>query len=309
MSALDWLQRLFAPEPKQPRRFPGPYRVYTTDYDQEVEFVDADDLRARITVEGFCAAPDFNAYLGAAVDKYEAAANALVARIADSATPKPAITFLLDHSGSLRGEMSCLLGAMIGVYSECLSRAGLPHEVLAFTTSSWRGGRSKARWVQNGAPPFPGRLCDLLHIIYHTPEKSSPIDYPALVQMTDPWLLKENVDGEALVWALKRLEARAAERKILFAVSDGAPVDDSTLFVNGPMILHDHLRAVVAETITKQDMEIYGLGLGYGMPRYYPQFAVVHDVNDIAAVALPFLGAVLGSSAHAPSVDQAELPK
>lgn len=293
---------------EQPEEFEGPYRIFSTAFDQEIEYTSSKDLRAKIQiVAALYSPPDFDTYLNACVDQYEQAGHDLVSQLSAAASSDLEVTLLLDHSGSLRGEPSCLLAALAGIYSECLSRLGLKHEVLAFTTSSWRGGQSHLLWRKQGHKPAPGRLCDLLHIVYHTTDAPGPISHEALVQMTDPWLLKENVDGEALLWARGRIEKRNARRRIIIVISDGAPVDDSTLLINGPNILDDHLREVAKETVGAGRVELYGIGLHYAMHRYYPQYAVIDDCTDIARIALPTLGAILSTSTHAPTVEQFDI--
>jgi cobaltochelatase CobT len=307
-SFFEWFSWLFSPAPAMPKRYEGAYRIYTTGYDQVLRFTTSDDLRARVTFYGAHDSLPFHTYLNDCVDLYDAAAQRLVANVPADLVADMAVTFLLDHSGSLRGEPSQRLAATVGIASECLSRLNVAHEVLAFTTSSWKGGKSFADWKHAELPKAPGRLCDILHIIYRAFDDSGPLSYEALEQMTQPWLLKENIDGEALAWAAERLRVQPASRRILVVISDGAPVDDKTLLANGPNILDDHLRLVAADLIRAQEIEIYGLGIGYAMHRYYPQYAVLCDKQDIASVALPVLTAILTSSAHAPSPAQATGP-
>ncbi len=309
----DWLRKLFGPSAstsEQPAHFEGPYRTFTNDFDQQVVFSTSDALRGKIQIAGSYSPPNFAAYLAAAVHLYENTAQELVRDLAKVDTANITVTLLLDHSGSLRGEPSCLLATLAGAYSECLSRLNIAHEVLAFTTSSWRGGKSYQRWKAMGAPSAPGRLCDLLHIVYHSADRSEPISLEALRQMTDPWLLKENVDGEALLWALRRIQNRPEQRRILFLVSDGAPVDDATLLANGPNILDDHLHEVMRTIVSDSGVELYGVGIQHRttwpQDRYYPQYFGVDGPQDISDIALPVLGAILSFPAHAPTAKKVE---
>lgn len=288
-----------------PEHYAGPYRAFTTAHDLEVEFTTSEALSALVSASLQRADPDFPAMLNESLPLYEPFAQRLVEYLRPHDLHNVHITLLLDHSGSLRGTPSCVLAALTGIYSECLTRLDIGHEVLAFTTRSWKGGASKRSWHAAGKPSAPGRVCDLLHIIYRKSESTEPISYAALEQMTRSWLIKENVDGEAVQWATARLRRRPQTRKILLVISDGAPVDDTTLFLNGPNILDDHLRETNATLVREGDIEIYGLGIGYAMWRYYPQYFFVRDAHDIGPVALPILMAILATNAHAPTPEQA----
>jgi cobaltochelatase CobT len=238
------------------------------------------------------------------VELYEPAAKRLLGQLEGQPLDDIHVTLLLDHSGSLLGTDSCLLAASAGIFSECLDRLGISHEILAFTTCSWRGGQSYKDWLAAGSPIEPGRVCDLLHIVYRSAQATGPVSFEALEQMTNPGLLKENVDGEAIEWALRRMAQHRKARNVLFVFSDGAPVDDRTLMLNGPRILDDHLQQTARRAIVDGAVELYGLGIGYAMYRYYPQYAVIIDEHDIGEVALPVLGAVLASNLNAPTGPQ-----
>ena len=243
---------------------------------------------------------DLDASLKIWTPLYEKAARQLVENLRLSDLQNLRVSFLLDHSGSLRGEKCCLLAATTGIASECLAQLGVKHEVLGFTTRSWRGGQSREKWSHVGRPAAPGRLCDLLHIVYRDFQNADPVASDGLRLMVDPRILKENIDGEALEWANGRLLAEEAARRVLIVISDGAPVDDSTLLFNGPNILDDHLKLVARDIIEHGDVELYGVGLHYRMFRYYPQYVVIERAEDIGDVILPTLQAILSSSAHSP---------
>ncbi len=300
---LSWLKGIWN-EAQKRKRYPGPYKAFTTAHDQEIRFTTRAEVRARIDIAlAHYPQLELDAYLSDCVPLYESSAAQMVAAAAPEHADL-AVTLLLDHSGSLRGETSFRLAAIAGIYSECLSRLNIQHEVLAYTTSTWHGGRSNQDWKKQGRPPQPGRVCDLLHIIYRAFDDDGPITYDAIRMMSDPYLLKENVDGEALEWGVRRLCAAAKARRVLIVISDGAPVDDATLTANGPNILDDHLRLVTQDVVHNGEIELYGLGLGYQMFRYYPQYAVVRTDKDIGEIAIPILGAIIATGAHAPTAEQ-----
>jgi len=287
-----------------PKACKGEYRAFTTEFDREVRFANAPTASAFALHNPAFADCDLDTSLENWAPRYEPAAHAFVANLLNTPLRNIAISFLLDHSGSLRGEKCCLMAATVGIASECLTRLNVRHEILGFTTRSWHGGESRRKWISAGQPNAPGRLCDLLHIVYRTFQGEEPLAYEALQLMADPRILKENVDGEAVLWAIERLEREAAARHVLVVISDGAPVDDSTLLFNGPNILDDHLRLVTSKITGDHRIELYGVGLHYKMFRYYPQYCVVESPDDIGATFLPVLNALLATNAHAPSPAQ-----
>lgn len=301
---LHWLKKRLYPRPLPvPEWYVGPYKVFTTEFDRETSFKDAPsaaDFREYRRSFLECYLDD---YLETFVPEYEPAAAHLVASLAGGNFDDIAVTFLLDHSGSLAGEKACLMAATVGVASESLTRLNIRHEILGFTTRTWRGGESQKQWTASGQPPAPGRLCDLLHIIYREFQASEPIEYDGLRLMTEPRILKENVDGEAIDWAVARLSKESAARRILIVISDGAPVDDSTLRHNGPNILDDHLKLTTRNLIASQAAELYGVGLHYRMHRYYPHYLTLANGLDIGGLFLPVLQAILSSPSHAPYID------
>lgn len=288
--------RPLAPARNMPSRYEGPYRVYTDQYDRIVSADELDSVVSDTPDLRLLERPDLSALDKSAAAHYEQAAGDLAHAI--GGRTDLAVTLLLDHSGSTRGQKIGLIAVLAGVVSECLQRASAPHEVLGFTTVNWRGGRSARAWQAAGAPSQPGRLCDLLHIVHRAYDDDASLRWEAMSRMIDPYLLKENVDGEAVLWAVSRLRDRPEARKVLIVVSDGAPVDDATLLANGPNILDDHLRQVCATTIGAQEIELFGIGVGYKMFRYYPQYCVVDQTKDIGLIALPVLRAVLNTTVH-----------
>nr|WP_256570885.1 hypothetical protein [Bradyrhizobium sp. CCGB01] len=195
-----------------------------------------------------------------------------------------AITLLLDNSGSLRGNPVKHMAAWAALLSEWLEAAAIRHEILGFTTRSWKGGQSRQKWLRDGKPLKPGRLCDLRHIIYKSfDEPASNVVANCAVMMREG-LLKENVDGEALLWANARLEAHEAARKMLFVVSDGAPVDDSTLDVNPGNFLEKHLYAAASWIEQARHVELIAIGIGMES-RYYAA-STKADLGDLGVPIL-----------------------
>ncbi len=193
------------------------------------------------------------------------------------------VTLLLDNSGSLKGNGQRLLFTLVEIIGRALDRNDVAFEILGFTSSGWKGGRSRTRWLDEGRPEMPGRLCDLRHIVYK-PFAASWTDARGdlAVLLHDP-VLKENVDGEALVWAYRRLIERPEPRRILLFVSDGAPVDDSTLHSNAGWFLERHLRHVIEEIAGRRLVEIAGIGLGTGqhIRDYLDRAAIIGDWADL----------------------------
>jgi cobaltochelatase CobT len=182
-----------------------------------------------------------------------------------------AVTLLIDQSGSMRGQKLLFSAATLDVAQEFLLTLGFNCEVLGFTTSRWRGGRSRKRWAWRFKPNHPGRLNDILHIIYQSADdRRASAGKWGFRQMLRPDLPKENIDGEAIVWAADRLSALPVSRKHLIVLSDGAPVDDSTLMENGPNYLGDHLRDVVDGIVKASEIKIAAMGIGYQVHEFYP---------------------------------------
>jgi cobaltochelatase CobT len=304
----DWLAPLrnFLPPEllPAPGSYEGPYKVFTTAHDLEIRGSDVESVIGALPKWDYYPSPDFKTYWTENRSACAEQETEFIALHAGGNVEGFAISILVDHSGSLRGERSCLVALVSGVLSSCLTRLAARHEILGFTTSSWYGGESKLAWRQAGCPRFPGRLCDVLHVVHRDFSERTPLSPDELGVMTRSGLLKENVDGEALEWAVRRLRSSQARRKLLFVLSDGAPVDDATLEANGPSILDDHLVLVTDKIIRDGEIELYGVGIEYDMSRYYPQFVSIATVGEIASVLLPVLRALLCSPSHSPSVHQ-----
>jgi cobaltochelatase CobT len=205
-----------------------------------------------------------------------------------------AVTLLFDQSGSLRGQKIIFTAGAAQVCLEFLEGLGLTAEVLGFTTIRWRGGKSRVQWLRRGRPHDPGRLNDLLHIVYRDAGASKgPAGARAIFQMLRPDLLKENVDGEALEWASARLRNRPESRKILVVISDGAPVDDSTLAANSDDYLYDHLKMVIETLENADDITLGAVGLGFDFGALYADSAVARIPDQLGEVMLSYLERVL----------------
>ncbi|MGH7161642.1 MAG: cobaltochelatase CobT-related protein, partial [Acetobacteraceae bacterium] len=191
------------------------------------------------------------------------------------------VTLLLDNSGSMRGR-PITVAAMCGdILARTLERCGVKVELLGFTTRAWKGGQSRERWVAEGKPRNPGRLNDLRHIIYKAADQPWRRARKNLGLMLREGLLKENIDGEALLWSYRRLVARPEHRRILMVISDGAPVDDSTLSVNAGNYLERHLREVIHDIEAREFVELVAIGIGHDVTRYYRRAVTIVDAEEL----------------------------
>jgi cobaltochelatase CobT len=197
------------------------------------------------------------------------------------------VTLLLDNSGSMRGRPITIAAVTADILARTLERCGVKVEILGFTTRAWKGGQSREVWQQAGKPAAPGRLNDLRHIIYKGADAPWRRARKSLGLMLREGILKENIDGEALLWAHERLLARNEDRRILLVISDGAPVDDSTLSVNSGSYLEKHLREVIGYIETRSPVELLAIGIGHDVTRYYHRAVTITDVDQLG-------GAVVG---------------
>ncbi|MGE0765773.1 MAG: cobaltochelatase subunit CobT [Hyphomicrobiaceae bacterium] len=192
------------------------------------------------------------------------------------------VTLLLDNSGSMRGRPIMVAACCADILARTLERCGVKVEILGFTTRAWKGGQSREAWLAAGKPAGPGRLNDLRHIIYKTADAPWRRSKRSLALMMREGLLKENIDGEALAWAHHRLLGRPEQRRILMMISDGAPVDDSTLSVNSGCYLERHLRQVIEEIETKSPVQLLAIGIGHDVTRYYRRAVTITDPSELA---------------------------
>ncbi len=196
------------------------------------------------------------------------------------------VTILIDNSGSMRGRPISVAAICADILSRTLERCSVKVEILGFTTKNWKGGKSREQWNIENKPKYPGRLNDLRHIIYKSADKPWRQSKKNLGLMLKEGLLKENIDGEALLWAFKRISTRKEERKILMVISDGAPVDDSTLSVNSGDYLEKHLKMTVKWIEENSDVEILAVGIGHDVTRYYKRAIKIADVQELGDVMI-----------------------
>lgn len=191
------------------------------------------------------------------------------------------VTLLIDNSGSMRGRPISIAAISADILARTLERCGVKTEILGFTTRTWKGGQSREDWLAAGRPPHPGRLNDLRHIIYKPADEPYRRARKSLGLMMREGLLKENIDGEALIWAHSRIVNRPEERRILMVISDGAPVDDSTLSVNHGAYLDQHLRQVIEWIENRSPVELCAIGIGHDVTRYYSRAVTIMDAEQL----------------------------
>ncbi len=271
------------------------YRAYTTEFDKEVLAKDIDIVLGPLGILG-------RAKLDQAWDTLQTgllpwktqlhiraaeAAARIRTSLGDDERADTAVSLLIDQSGSMRGQKMLFAAATADVVQEFLSTLHFTCEVLGFTTSKWRGGRSRRRWRWRFRPRHPGRLNDVLHIIYKSADdRRASIGGWDLRQMLRPDLPKENIDGEALLWAAGRLRALPQSRKVLIVVSDGAPVDDSTILQNGLTYLPNHLRSVVDGIVQAGDIRLAAVEIGYRSEIVYPASSYVDAPDDLGQTVI-----------------------
>ncbi|WP_428928545.1 cobaltochelatase subunit CobT [Marinibacterium sp. SX1] len=209
------------------------------------------------------------------------------------------VTLLLDNSGSMRGRPISIAAICADVLARTLERCNVKVEILGFTTRAWKGGQAREAWLNDGRPQQPGRLNDLRHIIYKGADAPWRRARPNLGLMMKEGLLKENIDGEALEWAHRRMLGRREQRKILMVISDGAPVDDSTLSVNPANYLEKHLRDVIAMVEKRKMVELLAIGIGHDVTRYYDRAVTITDVEQLAGAMTEQLAALFDSDPRA----------
>ena len=202
------------------------------------------------------------------------------------------VTLLIDNSGSMRGRPITIAAICADILSRTLERCSVKVEILGFTTKNWKGGQSREFWNKNEKPKTPGRLNDLRHIVYKSADTHWRQAKGNLGLMLKEGLLKENIDGEAISWAYNRIKKRKEERKILMVISDGAPVDDSTLSVNSGDFLEKHLKKIVKFVEEKTEIEVLAIGIGHDVSRYYNRAIKITDVNELGDVMISQLSSL-----------------
>jgi cobaltochelatase CobT len=207
------------------------------------------------------------------------------------------VTLLLDNSGSMRGRPITIAAICGDILARTLERCGVKVEILGFTTRAWKGGKSREAWLEAGRPPNPGRVNDIRHIIYKAADEPWRHARRNLGLMMREGLLKENIDGEALQWAHKRLLGRTENRRILMVISDGAPVDDSTQSVNAGNYLEAHLRQVIEEIETRSAVQLVAIGIGHDVTRYYRRAVTLLDAEELAGALTDELASLFDEEA------------
>ena len=205
------------------------------------------------------------------------------------------VSLLIDNSGSMRGRPIAIAAICGDILARTLERCGVSTEILGFTTRGWKGGQSREAWLAAGRPPNPGRLNDLRHIVYKRADEPYRHSRRHLGLMMREGLLKENIDGEALLWAHNRLIARPEERRILMVISDGAPVDDSTASANGGSYLERHLRQVIEWIEKRSPVELIAIGIGHDVTRYYSRAVTIMDADQLAGAMVDQLAQLFES--------------
>ncbi|MGY8990621.1 MAG: cobaltochelatase CobT-related protein, partial [Rhodospirillales bacterium] len=210
------------------------------------------------------------------------------------------VSLLIDNSGSMRGRPITVAAMSADILARTLERCNVKVEILGFTTCAWKGGKSREKWVADGKTENPGRLNDLRHIIYKAAESPWRRSRKNLGLMLREGLLKENIDGEALMWAHNRLIARPEQRRILMVISDGAPVDDATLSTNPGNYLESHLRQVINWIETQSPVNLTAIGIGHDVTRYYERAVTISDAEELGGTMLQNLTELFDETTAAP---------
>ena len=275
-----------------------PYRVYTRDFDKVIRARDlpalasvVDKRRGRSRPRNIASGParvaKSRTIAEAATERRQTAETELAACWRDV---RPAIMLLIDHSGSIKDSIVSV-AASVRWFAHVAERHDIPLGITGFTTVDWKGGESRERWVKDGRPARPGRLCDLLHIQYQ--DFGEPLADEDWQAMLEPMALRENIDGEAIEWAAGLLALRPEPLKLLIVVSDGAPVDDSTLIDNGPNFLVRHLRQVVAQIEEAGVVRLGAVGVEYRVHEYYRISTEASDLADLPLALASVIGKLI----------------
>jgi cobaltochelatase CobT len=308
MGPAERYLRLFLSRISPPADDEAGYRVFTREYDLVVDASEMDLVLGPLGVASKDALDEAWAAFVEALAGWKvrlsamALASAERVRAQTSAEDRSnvAVSLLVDLSGSMKGEKLMLAAAAADGAQDYLGGLGVRTEVLGFTTRQWRGGRCRRDWYIAGMPRNPGRLNELLHIVFKSAQDNRrSTESWALRQMFRPGLLKENIDGEAVEWAVARLRALPAKKRILVVISDGAPVDDATLIENDTKYLINHLRSVIGATLAVGDVAVAGLGIEHDARRYYERCALAETPSEIGDRLFELLEALLLESGAA----------
>ncbi|WP_407119556.1 cobaltochelatase CobT-related protein [Bradyrhizobium sp. LMG 9283] len=296
----------FVPSLRRSRRRPvrfdpdRPYQVYTPDYDLEIKASDLDAVLATLPDRRWADRfPEVDPGQLYDLEKDLAARRTRMrsSQAEDSTAFDAAdtiVALLIDHSGSMRGQPMLFAARAALVASDLLDSLGAKQEVLGFTTARWKGGQSREKWLADGQPSHPGRLNDLLHIIYCS--AGEKLSAQRCADMLRPDLMKENIDGEAIQWAASRLRRRAERQKYLIVLSDGAPVDDSTLLANGDRYLDHHLRHVTSEIEQAGDIRLAAIGISHPVEQYYRQGITISSPEELEEALVQLINRLVHAS-------------
>lgn len=286
------------------------YHVYTREFDVIVEAEKLDSVLGRLPRDQAGAHEEAWAAFSSALQGWRtkahltalAAAERIRSAVDAGELADTAIAILVDQSGSMRGQSMLLVAAACDIAQDFLSHLGVTTEVLGFTTVQWKGGKSREHWIRTGRRPLPGRLSDLLHIVYQSADgrRASTCGHH-FKPMLRPDLPKENVDGEAIEWAVSRLMAMPARRRTLLVLSDGVPADDSTLKANDVGFLDRHLRAVINRIEASEDVKLVGIGIGFDPASYYQNSLTISSIDDLGSSLIAALENVLREGPLLPS--------
>lgn len=280
---LGWL---WAWSRKRPVKDPPegtPYRIYTTEYDVEIRAVEIAGRLSEISEDHLKYwrlndDAEWSQKIAAASERATEIADAdLLLGVPDDLSDV-VVALLVDHSGSMRGETITAVASTVKAMAYSLASRRAKVEVLGFTTAGWRGGFARKKWIAEKRPKYPGRLCALMHIVYKAADDER-FDDAAFSTMLNPGVLYENVDGEALEWAERRLLERTEKHKFLVVFSDGAPVDDSTLTQNGPSILYRHITEVIDRLESTKPVTLGAVGVNYRVDQFY---AISESAENLA---------------------------
>ncbi|WP_439618083.1 cobaltochelatase CobT-related protein [Shinella sp.] len=281
------------------------YRVYTREFDQTVDQADLDRIIGPLSLEEKIELEEAWRVFEHALSSWRISANlhalekaaGILAALSPAQRQDTTVSLLIDHSGSMKGQSILLAAAAAEIAYEFLTRLGCSVEVLGFTTTTWKGGLSRKKWLSLGAQPQPGRLCDVLHIIYRSADQFiSPVIGLSLKNMLRRDLLKENVDGEAIEWAAHRLSGRKEAHRVLLVLSDGVPMDDSTAQANGESYLLGHLKSVLARLDKDSSICVGSVGLRFDVQALYSNGIVVEGTDNLAIGMIDMVSDLLRKS-------------
>lgn len=269
------------------------YRIYTRAFDVEVDATHLDSVLGEMSAVAKASLDEaWSAFSGALLGwRTKAqlvaleAAERVRAKVSTEDLANTVVSILIDHSGSMKGQSMLLAAGAAETAVDLLERLGVAVEVLGYTTAAWRGGRARSRWQVEGRPVHPGRLNELLHIVYRAAGDRRGPSW-SLRSMLRPDLAKENIDGEALEWAATRLRGHTAERRILIVVSDGAPCDDATLQANDMAYLDRHLHRVIEALKQADDVRLAAIGIGYDVSHFYKDGAIVISAAELGSALI-----------------------